>query len=222
MRQVFVLMMIAFVQVVLFAGLATAGALDFTDNFTSFDTARWSKGDHYLGRSRLDPNNVSAAGGNLKIKLPARSLNGGEIFSNAHYEYGSYAARIKLPQAPSSITGFFLYEPPDYKSEIDIEIYNDSSGRVLFTTYAGGQQTHSEEMKLPFDPTTGFHEYRFDRAPGSASFYVDGRLMKEWSTGLPQDSMRIYVNAWFPRWLAGKRPLTDHYVLVDQIRHTGP
>jgi endo-1,3-1,4-beta-glycanase ExoK len=34
--------------------------------------------------------------------------------------------------------------------------------------------------------------------------------------------MRIYVNAWFPRWLAGKRPLTDHYVLVDQIRHTGP
>jgi hypothetical protein len=37
------------------------------------------KGDHDLGRSYLDPNNVGASGGNLKVELPANSLNGGEI-----------------------------------------------------------------------------------------------------------------------------------------------
>ena len=51
-------------------------------------------------------------------------------------------ARLQVPDAPSSITGFFLYAPPDYASEIDIELYNDPRGLVMFTTYAGGRQTH--------------------------------------------------------------------------------
>ena len=36
------------------------------------------KGDHDLGRTYLDPNNVGASGGNLEVELPANSLNGGE------------------------------------------------------------------------------------------------------------------------------------------------
>jgi beta-glucanase (GH16 family) len=65
-------------------------------------------------------------------------LNGGEIMSKDLYGEGSYSARMKLPNAPSSITGFFLYQAPDYASEIDIEIYNDTSRRVMFSTYSGG------------------------------------------------------------------------------------
>jgi len=219
MRRVFVLCVIGVVQVGIFAGFASAGALNFTDGFDSFDESRWTKGDHNLGRSYLDPNNIGVSNGNLEIKLPARTLEGGEIVSDDLYGYGSYAARIKVPNAPSSITGFFLYEPPDHASEIDIEIYNDSSRKIIFSTYAGGRQTHSQTMLLPFDPTVGFHEYRFDRAPGSVKFYADGRLMKKWTTGLPRHQMKLYVNAWYPRWLAGKSHDADRFVLVDQIRH---
>jgi beta-glucanase (GH16 family) len=219
MRRVFVLCVIGVVQVGIFTGLASAGALDFTDDFNTLDTNRWSKGSHDLGRSYLDPNNVNASNGNLQIKLPANTLRGGELVSNNHYGYGSYAARIKVPNAPSSITGFFLYEPPDHASEIDIEIYNDSSRKVIFSTYANGRQTHSQTMRLPFDPTAGFHEYRFDRAPGSVKFYADGRLMRKWTTGLPHHQMKLYVNAWYPRWLEGKSHDADKFVLVDQIRH---
>ncbi len=208
------------VQAGLLASLALAGALDFTDDFNSFDTNRWSKGDHNLGRSYLDPKNVSVSSGNLAIKLPARTLNGGEIMSKDLYGEGSYSARMKLPNAPSSITGFFLYQAPDYASEIDIEIYNDTSRKVMFSTYSGGSQTHTETMALPFDPTTGFHEYRFDYASGSINFYADGKLMKTWEDGLPSNSMKLYVNAWFPTWLAGKKPTKDKYVLVDRIQHT--
>lgn len=31
--------------------------------------------------------------------------------------------------------------------------------------------------------------------------------------------MRLYVNAWFPTWLEGRKPAKDKYVLVDSIRY---
>ena len=202
-------------------GTAQAQSSGFSDEFDSFDAARWSKGVHFnLGRSYLDPNNVSVGEGNLAIKLPANSLNGGQIRSEGLYGYGSYSARMKLPNAPSSFTAFFLYEPPDYASEIDIELYNDSSRKIMFSTYFGGKQTNTQTMTLPFDPTSGFHDYRFDYASNSVSFYADGKLMKQWEGGVPNKPMHLHANAWFPTWLEGKKPLTDQTVLVDKISYT--
>ncbi len=205
--------------------LATTGAAwaqdgaTFSDEFTAFDPARWSEGDHMLGRSYLNPANVDVDGQNLRIKLPARSLEGGEIYTKDLLGYGSYSARMRLPNAPSSITGFFLYKAPDYESEIDIEVFNDSTRRIMFTTYAGGRQTHTETARLPFDPTTGFHEYRFDYTQGAVTFYADGVGMRTWDTGIPQTSMHLMVNSWFPRWLEGKRPKKTAYTYVDRISY---
>jgi endo-1,3-1,4-beta-glycanase ExoK len=207
----------------LLAGTAGAQDMSFSDEFTSFDSARWSKGDHMLGRSYLDPANVSVDGQNLRITLPARSLEGGEVFTNDLLGYGSYSARMKLPNAPSSITGFFLYKAPDYESEIDIELFNDSTRRIMFTTYAGGAQTHTVTRTLPFDPTTGFHEYGFDyfqdpiSGEASVAFYADGREMMSWDTGVPRTSMHLMFNSWFPRWLDGRRPKKNAYTYVDRI-----
>ena len=224
MRRAVIVLVVGILGISMMAGMmpgtAQAQSSDFSDEFDSFDAARWSKGDHNLGRSYLDPNNVGASGGNLEVKLPANSLNGGEIKSQGLYGYGSYTARMKLPNAPSSITGFFLYEPPDYASEIDIEIYNDTSRKIMFSTYAGGKQTHTQTMTLPFDPTSGFHDYRFDYFSNSVSFYADGKLMKRWKGGVPKNPMHLYVNAWYPTWLEGKKPLTDQTVLVDKIGYT--
>jgi len=38
--------------------------------------------------------------------------------------------------APTSVTGLFLYAPPDLAHEIDIELYNQPAGRIRFTTPA--------------------------------------------------------------------------------------
>ena len=215
-----ILCIIGVVQLGIFAGLASGGVLDFTDNFDSFDETRWTKGDHKLGRrSYLDPDNVSVSDGNLQIRLPKRSLEGGEILSDNLYGYGYYSASMKLPEAPSSITGFFLYKSPDYESEIDIELYNDSSRRIMFTTYAGGAQTHTETLPLGFDPTAGFHEYAFSYDQSSITFYVDGQPKKTWNNGLPTTSMHLMVNAWFPSWLDGRKLRTDKILLVDRIQH---
>ncbi len=203
------------------AAWAQEGAT-FSDEFSSFDPARWSKGDHALGRGYLDPANVDTDEQNLRIKLPARSLEGGEVYTNDVHGYGSYSARMKLPNAPSSITGFFLYKAPDLESEIDIEVFNDSTRRVMFTTYAGGRQTHTETMRLPVDPTTGFHEYSFDYSQDSVAFFVDGLEMRTWDTGIPQTSMHLMVNSWFPAWLEGKRPKKAAYTYVDRISYEAP
>jgi hypothetical protein len=189
-----------------------------------FDTpklnaSRWEATPRDLGRGGLSPENTGIEDGLLRLALPANTLNGGEIESTDLYGPGFYAARIKVPDAPSSITGFFLYEPPDFESEIDIEIYNDPSGKILFTTYANGEQTHTETRDLPFDPTKGFHDYAFYYDEESVTFYVDGEPVQEFEGGLPDERMKLYVNSWFPNWLAGKKPDSERYVYVDWIEY---
>lgn len=188
------------------------------DDFASLEADRWFATEKPLGRGRLETENVAVEDGRLRIRLPAGTLEGGEIESVEAYGYGSYAASIKAARAPSSITGFFLYAPPDFHTEIDVEIFNDESGRILFTTYAGGEQTNTVEKWLPFDATAAFHEYRLDLYPTRAELSVDGRLLHTFRGGLPGDSMKLMVNAWYPDWLSGKKPGEDGYTYVDWIQ----
>ena len=188
------------------------------DDFASLESGRWRPTEKTLGRGRLEAENVAVDDGKLRLRLPAGTLEGGEVESTETYSYGSYAASIKAARAPSSITGFFLYAPPDFHTEIDVEIFNDPSGRVLFTTYANGEQTNTVEKRLPFDATAGFHEYRIDLYPTKAEFSVDGRLLHTFDEGLPGDSMQLMVNAWYPDWLPGKEPEKDGHVQVDWIQ----
>ncbi len=208
------------VAIVLAACVSTVDAartLDFRDEFTTLDGSRWVLVSRAAGKGRVEPANVSVANGQLAVKLPTGALDGGELRSAAAYRFGSYRARMKIANAPSSLTAFYLYGTPDYEREIDIEVYNDSSGRVMFTTYSGGRQTNTRTVVLPFDASEGFHEYAIDYRPGSVRFLVDGTLLQQWTSGVTRAAMNVYVTAWFPTWLAGDRPDTDRYTYVDWI-----
>jgi beta-glucanase (GH16 family) len=200
---------------------AAAHSTNFHDDFASFDTRQWTKSSRPFGYGAIDPANISVANGILGVKLPGGKLDGGEIRSTSVYTYGTFRARMKIANAPSSLTAFFLYKQPDYAQEIDIEIFNDSSRRVWFSTYSGGTQTHTVEMLLPFDATADFHEYAIERDRSSVRFLVDGVQMQSWASGVPRSSMYLYVNAWFPSWLAGESPASDRSTLVDWITYSG-
>ncbi len=197
--------------------VSTFWVSDGREDFDSPGLGPWEATSRKLGRGRLVPENVSVEDGRLRITLPRGTLDGGEIESKERHGPGFYAARLKAPDAPSSITGFFLYNPPDFESEVDVEIFNDPSGKILFTTYAGGQQTHTETMELPFDPTEDFHDYAFFYDERLITFYVDGEPMKKYEGGLPQRRMKLYVNSWFPAWLDGEKPDSDRHAYVDWI-----
>lgn len=218
MKRIAAILTACVLAVVVSGGMAYAYGSGFSDDFGVFDESRWSKGDHGLGRSHLDPANVDVKDSKLRLKLPARTTDGAEISSDSLYGHGSYEARIKVPRDESSITGFFLYYPPDRMSEVDVEIFNDRSRKVMFTYYSGGAKV-SETAKLPFDPTRDFHDYRFDYGPNELKFYVDGKLAQTLRGDMPEAPQRLYVNAWYPNWLKGKPARGDRYVYVDRIRY---
>jgi beta-glucanase (GH16 family) len=209
----------AAVLVVLSAGTAQAEGTSFRDDFDSFDSSRWIKSDHLLGLTDFDPDNVSVLNGYLRERIPALSTNGAEIESMDYYRYGTYRARIRTADAPSSITGFYLYRSPDFHAEIDIELYNDGTGSVDFVTYANGRKTHFRTRQLTFDPSASFHTYRIDYLPGAVKFWVDGDLVQTWTEGIPDDSMKLLVNTWFPSWLEGLLPLTNRFTRVDWVSY---
>jgi len=210
--------LLAVLVVTALAGQAAGAvaATGFGDPFDSLDGGRWSAGDHQLGRSRLDPANAVVQGGALELRHPAGTLDGAEVRTTALYRTGTYRARIRAAAAPSSLTGFFLYAAPDYASEVDIEILNDASGTVLLSTYAGGRQTHTETRSLGFDPTAAFHTYEIALDRKAVTFRVDGVALRTWRNGVPTAPMALYLNSWFPAWLAGT-PSPGAATLVDRV-----
>jgi len=204
-------------------GVSVAGAArsgDLRDDFNSFDVHQWYKSSRPFGYGAVDPANVSVSGGTLNIRLPGGTLNGGEVRSLSLTRYGSYRARMKVANAPSSLTAFFLYKKPDFAQELDIEIFNDSSGRVWFSTYSNGSQT-TVEKQLGFDPTAAFHEYAIEYDPGLVRFLVDGTELQRFTSGVTRSSMYLHVNAWFPSWLQGTRPANDQTTSVDWVELVG-
>ena len=216
-RSVFVVAVAIAVVGTSVAGAARSG--DFRDDFATFDVHQWYKSSRPFGWGAVDAANVDVSGGMLRIKLPGGTLNGGEVRRLGLTRFGSYRASIKVANAPSSLTAFFLYKKPDFAQELDIEIYNDSSGRVMFSTYSGGAQTHTVVANLGFDPTAGFHEYAIEYDPGSVRFLVDGVQMQAWTTGVTRSSMYLYTNAWFPSWLDGTWPANDQFTYVDWVEY---
>jgi len=212
--------LVLLVAVALAAGLALGAAAKskgFRDDFITFDTGRWVLSSRPFGHGAVDPANVSVADGQLGIQLPASRLDGGEARTRALYGFGTYRARIRLADAPSSLTAFFLYRAPDYQQEIDIELYNNSSRRIMHSTYSGGAQTNTRTLLLPFDATADYHEYEIDYRSGYVQFLVDGSALQTWTTGVPRSTMNVFVNAWFPSWLAGQAPATNRFTYVDWI-----
>ena len=134
------------------------------EDFDFWDPSAWVPGDHPLGRGFFEPENVSHKGNKLLVlTLPAGTHNGGEIRSASRVQFRDVEVRLRTPRASGSISAFFLYEFVLRRNgEIDIEILNDGSREILFTTWVGGQQTNHVRHTLSFDPAVGFHDYRIE------------------------------------------------------------
>jgi hypothetical protein len=176
----------------------------------------WTAGAHRLGRGRLRPANVRADGDGTRLVLPAGRPDGAQLASAGRHAQGSFRVRMRTARAPGSLSALFLYEdvPGHANDEVDIEVFNDGSGRVLLSTWRDGRLTRSEERELGFDPSAAEHEYRIDWRPGEVRFLVDGRLLRAWRDGVPHRPMKLMANAWWPTWLEGAPPAADAATVV--------
>jgi endo-1,3-1,4-beta-glycanase ExoK len=187
------------------------------DHFDGFDPAFWSREEHPLGRGMFRTQNVRTEAGNLQLVHPAGTYDGGEIRSLQRFGPGVYEARMKTPDLPGSITAFFLYQGVERSDEIDIEIFNDGSRRIMFTTWIAERQTNSVTRVLPFDPADGFNTYRIEWNGNRVRFLVNGRVMQQFTGRVPRNTMYVMANTWWPVWLSGPRPATDTAALFDYV-----
>lgn len=178
----------------------------------------WEPATHALGRGLVRAENVVLYEGAAALTLSVGSFDGAEIRSVDRVGYGVYAARMKTPRAPGTLSAFFLYEGgSDIADELDIEIFNDGSRRVLFTTWVAGETTHTTTLTLPFDPAAGFHEYGIVWSAREVSFVVDGAVMQRWNTGIPRNPMFVMANVWWPTWISGSLLHEPRSLLIDWI-----
>ncbi|KAI8097941.1 concanavalin A-like lectin/glucanase domain-containing protein [Gilbertella persicaria] len=116
--------------------------------------------------------------------------------------YGTYRARLKISDVPGTVAAFFFYR--NDTSEIDIESLSrfknpyKSYFAIQPQIYEHGVASPltNEKHNLEFNPTQDYHEYRFDWVPGSVKFYIDGNLIREMTTNVPNSPGRVLLNHW--------------------------
>jgi hypothetical protein len=74
---------------------------------------------------------------------------------------------------------------------------------------------------LPFNPTTGFHEYRIDFVPGSVIFYADSYILATMHTSaVPDHAGHLILTQWSngnPLWSFGP-PTKDAIMTVSYVK----
>jgi endo-1,3-1,4-beta-glycanase ExoK len=203
------------------AGLARSPGTPSTAFAEEFDGASfpaWTSDTHPLGRGSVRAENVALGGGMAALALSGGAYDGAEVYTAARYGTGTYQARMRTPHAPGSVSAFFLYQGvAGGNDEIDIEIFNDGTHRIMFTTWVAGKETNNVIRTLPFDPAAALHDYRIEWSAKAVRFRVDGVLMQEFRRGIPRNAMLVMANTWWPTWLTGPLLTEPRTLQIDRI-----
>ncbi|KAI0402908.1 glycoside hydrolase, family 16 [Xylaria palmicola] len=151
-----------------------------------------------------------------------------------HYFYGTFRAGIKVTDVPGTCSAFFWYQ--NDTQEIDIEFLSAEfdKAKSIFPVnfvlqsveaaaagYDAANTTGLRRVNLPFDPTTGFHEYRFDFLPDRVFFYADNNLLSEMTgSGVPTTAGHLLISHWSngnPGWSHGP-PTRDAVTTISYVK----
>ncbi len=87
--------------------------------------------------------------------------------------------------------------------------------------YDASNTSTYKTVNLTFDPTTSFHEYRFDYLPGRAYFYADSELLAEMEgSAIPDSAGHLILQHWSngnPKWSGGP-PDEDATVTASYVK----
>ncbi|KAG5983083.1 hypothetical protein E4U55_000839 [Claviceps digitariae] len=147
--------------------------------------------------------------------------------------WGSYRVTMKLTRASGTCAAFFWYR--NDSQEIDMEFLSREFD-VAAQVFPVNLVIHSREsmrdgfdarksgtlrrVELSFDPTSAFHEYRFDYLPGRVLFYADGHSLAEMGgEWVPSSGGHLILQHWSngnTLWSGGP-PSSDAVVLVRSV-----
>ncbi|WP_026931316.1 family 16 glycosylhydrolase [Glycomyces tenuis] len=183
--------------------------------------------------------------GSLQLRAATDGTAGGtshaELFHERKFYEGTYAARVKFPDAPESGTDgdhivetFFTITPldapmdPDY-GEIDFEyLPNGGWGEQGPIFYQTTWETYQNEPWVADNTHTsqresfaGWHDLMFTVSDGHVKYYVDGELVADHSGEYyPETPMSINFNLWFIDTAAHAGGTSVYTQQVDYLFHS--
>ncbi|KAJ3475274.1 hypothetical protein NLG97_g9516 [Lecanicillium saksenae] len=148
--------------------------------------------------------------------------------------WGSFRAGMKLTAVKGTCAAFFWYF--NDTQEIDMEFLSveyDQENRTYPVNLviqskdsaergydASGTSTY-KTINLDFDPSVGFHEYRFDYLPGKVYFYADSKLLAQMEGAeVPNHPGHLILQHWSngnAKWSGGP-PQEDATIAVSYVK----
>lgn len=140
--------------------------------------------------------------------------------------YGSFRVGFKYTGENGTCGAFFFYR--DDTQEIDIELLSKlytspSKSDLLLILHSPPEIPTSELFKpttVPFNPGSGYHEYRFDWSPDKVTFYADGQYANEFTVGAPTKAGGLTLNHWSngdAGWSSGP-PAQDARITISYVK----
>ncbi|KJZ76055.1 hypothetical protein HIM_04511 [Hirsutella minnesotensis 3608] len=180
----------------------------------------------------------SAVGGlGLRVESTVRdgTISVAEVDSaNMDMHWGSYRAGLKLTPVRGTCAAFFWYF--NDTQEIDMEFLSQDydaekkkfpvnlviqSQQSMEAGFDASKTGNYKRVNLPFDPTAGFHEYRFDYLPGRVAFYADSSKLADMEGAeMPTSAGHLILQHWSngdPKWSGGP-PKQDTVFLVSYVK----
>jgi len=179
--------------------------LSWEDDFNTLDLSAWQLQTFTYGGNlaQFSTQNAAVANGILTISLTpnpsdtAEPYLGVEMRSSRTITYGKVAASMRFAKGSGVVSGLVLFYTPYPNcnwNEIDIEHLGDSSNssQLNCQVYVGTPVPNCTTSVTPtqdplvtnlgVDAETGFHEYDIEWTPAGVSFFVDGTLLRTWTT----------------------------------------
>ncbi|TQV92317.1 hypothetical protein V2A60_007008 [Cordyceps javanica] len=148
--------------------------------------------------------------------------------------WGSFRAGMKLTPVKGTCAAFFWYF--NDTQEIDMEFlsteYDRENNRYPVNLVvqskasaargydASGTSTY-KTINLDFDPSAGFHEYRFDYLPEAVHFYADSKLLAQMEGAeIPDSAGHLILQHWSngnAKWSGGP-PKEDATIVVSYVK----
>ncbi|KAK2612969.1 hypothetical protein QQS21_001080 [Conoideocrella luteorostrata] len=148
--------------------------------------------------------------------------------------WGSYRVVMRLSSVHGTCAAFFWYL--NDTQEIDMEFLSREfdQAREIFPVnlvihsrstmrdgYDASKSGTLQKVNLTFDPTSGFHEYRFDYLAGRVFFFADGQPLGEMNgNDVPSNGGHLILQHWSngnSLWSGGP-PSLDAVALVRSVR----
>ncbi|TQV90499.1 glycoside hydrolase family 16 protein [Cordyceps javanica] len=181
--------------------------------------------------------NSGAKGMTLRVgsQLSNRAVTSAEMATPSdNMKWGSYRCGMQLSAVNGTCASFFWYF--NDTQEIDMELLSHEfdfenhvypvnlviqSAESMKAGYNAAKTGTFKKTNLTFDPTKGFHEYRFDYLPGSVLFYADSTLLAEMAgADAPSAAGHLVLQHWSngnPLWSAGP-PEVDSSIVVSYVK----